>query len=105
MVHQTIPEILQYVMKTYGQLSPRQLKDRENEIDQLLYDPATNVNTVFGRIQEYQDICHLVGQPKLDYQLVKHAYIVFQKEQAFRDSLLRWSRRQQDKHIMILKYS
>ena len=51
--------------------------------DDLTYDPATNVTTIFNRIQEFQDICQLVGQPKQDFQLVNHAYLIFQKELAF----------------------
>ena len=96
MIHQSIPEIFNYLKKSYGQLSPQQLKQREMDIDTLVYDPATNVNTVFIKIQEYQDICQLVGQPKQDYQLVSHAYIIFQKEPIFRESLIRWNRRQND---------
>ena len=97
MIHQSIPQIFSYLMRSYGQLSPQHLKQRENEIDNLTYDPATNVNTVFNRIQEYQEICQLVGQPLQDYQLVNHAYIIFQKEPAFRESLIRWNRRENDK--------
>ena len=50
MVHQSIPDIFHYLMTTCGQLSLQQIKDRENEIDNLTYDPATNVNTIFNRI-------------------------------------------------------
>ena len=96
MIHQSIPEIFNYLKKSYGQSYPQQLKQREMDIDTLVYDPATNMNTVFIKIQEYQDICQLVGQPKQDYQLVSHAYIIFQKEPIFRESLIRWNRRQND---------
>ena len=48
---------------------------------------------VFNKIQEYQDICRLIGQPKQDYQMFNHAYIIFQKEPLLIDSLLKWNKR------------
>ena len=63
----------------------------------MIYDPSTNVYTGFNKIHDHQDICQLMSQPKQDYQLINHAYIVFQKEPAFRDSLIQWNRRQNDR--------
>ena len=58
--------------------------------DKLEYD------SVFNKLQDFQDICNLVGQPKHDYQLVNMAYIIFQKVPNFHDSLIRWNRKQDD---------
>ena len=63
----------------YRQLLPQQLKERESNLDNYNYDPSTHINTVFNKIQDFQDICYLVGQAKPDYQSVKQAYIILQK--------------------------
>ena len=54
------------------------------------------MNSVFNKLQEFQDICNLVDQPKQDYQMVNMAYIIFQKCPIFKDSLIRWNRRVQE---------
>ena len=97
MIHQSIQEIFNFLKINYGQLSPQQLKEREASIDNLVYDPSTHINSVFNRIQQFQDICALVNQPKQDYQLVNHAYIIFQKVPIFHDSLIRWNKRRDNK--------
>jgi hypothetical protein len=97
MIHQSIQEIFNFLKINYGQLSPQQLKEREASIDNLVYDPSTHINSVFNRIQQFQDICALVNQPKQDYQLVNHAYIIFQKVPIFHDSLMRWNKRRDNK--------
>ena len=52
-IHQSIPEIFHYLMTTYGQLSPQQLNNNKNGIDHLIYDPFTNIYTVFNKIQDH----------------------------------------------------
>lgn len=97
MIHQSLPEIFNFLKLNYGQLSPHQLKQKESEIDNLVYDPETHINTIFNKIQNFQDICQLVNQPKQDYQLVNMAYIIIQKVPIFHDSLIRWNKRVENK--------
>ena len=58
----------------------------------MVYDPSTSVETIFNKIQDFQDICELIGKDKTDYQLVDTAYLIFRKLGLFRDSLLRWNK-------------
>ena len=97
MIHANIPEIFNFLRVNYGQLSPQQLKERESNLDNYNYDPSTHINTVFNKIQDFQDICYLVGQAKPDYQLVNQAYIILQKIPIFKDSLISWNKRQVNK--------
>ena len=96
MIHHSIPRIFNFLKINYGQISPQQLKQRETEMDNMVYDPSSHVNSVFNKLQEFQDICNLVDQPKQDYQMVNMAYIIFQKCPIFKDSLIRWNRRVQE---------
>jgi hypothetical protein len=57
-----------------------------------VYDPSTNVETIFNHIQDFQDICGLLNKAKTDTQLVDTAYFIFQKSGLFRDSLNRWNK-------------
>ena len=97
MIHANIPEIFIFLRANYGQLSPQQLEERESNLDNYNYDPSTHINTVFNKIQDFQDICYLVGQAKPEYQLVNQAYIILQKNPIFKDSLISWNKRQVNK--------
>ena len=72
-------------------LSPRQLKQKETIIDNLVFDPGQNVDTVFNKIQEFNDLCTLLGNGKTDMQLVTYAYLIFQKTGIFMDGLKVWN--------------
>ena len=77
MINETIPEIATFLRNTYGQLSPAQLKEHERAIDDMVYNPATTINSVFNKIQDFQDICILLQNTKTDMQLITYAYLVF----------------------------
>ena len=64
MIHHSIPRIFNFLKINYGQVSPQQLKQRETEMDNVVYDPSSHVNSVFNKLQEFQDIYNLVDQPK-----------------------------------------
>ena len=83
MLNDSIPDIFNFLTTTYGELSPSELKEREVMVDDMVYDPSENIDTVFNKIQEYQDLCTLLLNPKTDKQLVTYAYLIFQKSGIF----------------------
>ena len=66
MITYLFPDIFTLLMNTYGQLSPAELKERERTIDDMIYDPSQNVDSVFNKIQEFQDLCTLLTNLKTD---------------------------------------
>ena len=91
MINDPIPSIFTFLRDNYGKLAPAQLKERETEIDNLVYDPSQNVDIIFNKIQEFQDLCTLLDNPKSDKQLVIYAYLCFQKTGIFQQSLKEWN--------------
>ena len=91
MINSPIQDIFTFLITTYGNLSPAQLRQREQVIDNFTYDPTQNVDTIFNKIQEFQDLCVLLSNRKTDTQLVTYAYLCFQKVGIFQNSLLRWN--------------
>ena len=59
MLNNSIPDIFTFLSTTYGQLSPGELKEHENKINNLVYDLSHNADTVFNKIQEFEDLCTL----------------------------------------------
>ena len=91
MVTDTILDIFTFLKTVYGKITTGQFKVMESKIDDVVYDPATNVDKIFNKIQDLQDLCILIGKTKSDTQLVDMAYLIFQKCGIFIDSLLRWN--------------
>lgn len=91
MVNESIPQIITFLRDTYGQLSPLQLKERERAIDDMVYNSDTTIDSVFNKIQEFQDICILLQNTKTDMQLITYAYLIFQRAGIFMTSLKEWN--------------
>ena len=87
MINDNIPDIITFLRTTYGRLTLSQVKERERTIDNLVYDTSKTVDTVFNKIQGFQDLCTLIKNEKTDAQLVSYAYIVFQQTGIFMESL------------------
>ena len=63
-INHTIEQIITFLRTTYGQLSPSQLRERKRAIDDMVYDPAQNIDSVFSKIQVFQDLCTLIQNQK-----------------------------------------
>ena len=90
-IKDSVLDIFDFLKKLYGRLSPAQLKQKETILDNFIYDPAQNADTVFNKIQEFNDLCTLLGNGKNDTQLVTYAYLIFQKTGIFMDGLKSWN--------------
>ena len=90
-IQATIYEIFDFLKRAYGRLSPEELKTKEALVDNYVYDPATNVDTVFNCIQEFDDLCKLLENSKTDTQLVTYAYLIFQRTGIFMEGLKKWN--------------
>ena len=79
MIHDSLPKIMDHLMKNYGQVTLEDMHDKEQEVISMTYDPATPVDTVFSVVDKFRDLCILTEQPKSDAQLTNIAYIIFNK--------------------------
>ena len=102
MITSTIPVIFGFLQLNYGNLSPSELKERERTLDDMIYDPSQNVDSIFNKIQEFQDMCTLISNEKTDTQLVTYAYLCFQKTGIFQTSLKEWNTRTQPQKTFAL---
>ena len=89
MLDVSIPDIIDYLQNNYGRITEQDLSDREDEIKKFVYDIQAPVDTVFNKINWFQDLCELCNNGKSDRQLVQLAYIIFNRTRVFMDSLLK----------------
>ena len=59
----------------------------------MTYAPSKSIDSVFNRVQDFQDICSPLQNRKTDMKLVTYAYLVFQKAGIFMTSLLDWNKK------------
>ena len=75
----------------FGRVPDKNLGDKKDEVKSFRYDLATPVDSVLNRIKAFQDLCVLTENQKTDRQLTQLAYLVFNKNKAFMDSLKTWN--------------
>ena len=91
MIQESIPEIILYLTKTYGNVSPQEISDKEDELKGFVYDPQQSVDVVFNKIKSFADLEDLLGDKVSDSKLVNYAYLIFNRITLFQDSLLKWN--------------
>ena len=69
MIHDSIPDIILYLQTNFGWATDQELSDKEDEVKNC-NDLSTPVDSVFNRINAFQDLCILTGNEKSDRQLV-----------------------------------
>ena len=62
----------------------------------MVYDLSDNVDTVFTKIDDFQDLCTILKWPKTEQQLINYAYLIFQRVNVFQDYLIKWNKREED---------
>ena len=93
MLDAKIPDIIEYLQNTYGKITEQELSDREEDLKKYVYDTAEPVDTIFNKINWFQDLCELCDNSKTDRQLVQIAYIIFNRTRIFIDALLQWNKK------------
>lgn len=91
MINCSIPDIFDYLTVNYYRLSPSQLTQREQRIDDMIYDTSQHIDTVFTKIQRFLYLCTLLKCNKTEQQLINYAYLIFQKIGVFQNSLIKWN--------------
>ena len=77
-VEKSIAEIIQYLYNKYGEMTPEQMVDKEEEIKRYVFDPVQPISVVFNAITAYNDLCEISGESITDITMV------------FKDSLIQW---------------
>ena len=90
-VEKPIAEIRQYVYDEYGEITPEQMMDKEEEIKRYVFDPMQSISTVFNAITAYKDLCELSGESIIDIAMVKIGYAIMNRSRVCKYSLIQWN--------------
>lgn len=81
LLHQTIPQILEHLFDTYGDV--RILQSR---VENLAFPIAEPVDMIFTKIDKLAAIAEIVNSPISQTQKINMAYLLFQKCHLFKNA-------------------
>ena len=80
-------EILQHLMKVYGNLNPKTLMAKKNELETFQYQVNLPVDVVFDPINDLSEMAEIAKQPMSEAQQISMAFVIFQNTGKFKSDL------------------
>jgi hypothetical protein len=71
-------QVIDHLQTVYGQVSPRMLENREQELRTMLYNAKFPINIVFNAVEDFIDFALLGQQPVTQQQTIAKAYVIKQ---------------------------
>ena len=93
-LNQSIPNILQYLFDTYGDVSPQEFLTLRHQLETMTFDPQDPVDVIFTEIDELAEVADAIGDPLTDVQQTKIGYVVLQNTKRFSSGLKKWDEKQ-----------
>jgi len=87
----TTKQLINHLYDRYGQLTPQDLKDNDDNLHQP-YDATSPIENLFEQIDTAQDIATTAGAPYNNTQILNAAYNLVFNTNAFPDSCREWRR-------------
>ena len=100
-LHTSIPNIIKYLFKEYGELSPDELFQKEDEVKAFVYDASQPVSIVFNEIMTLRDLFELTGSVLNESTMIRIGYTILNRARVFRDSLMAWNNKRLAEHTWI----
>ena len=91
MINDSIPNIINFLVKNYCKLSPQDFNTRESQVKNMIHSPDQHPNIIFNKIKQFQTLCQLIEKSRSDDQWVDMGYIIFTKSTAYKDALITWN--------------
>eukprot|EP00957_Ditylum_brightwellii_P005217 398540-Ditylum_brightwellii.AAC.1 len=88
---QTNPEILEYLSGMYSDVSPVQLQQLRQSMENMTFDPSEPVDTIFTQINGPTDLATLARAPITKPQKIHYVYLTLQGAEKFNSSLTSWN--------------
>ena len=76
-----IPTVIKYLFEEYGELSPDELVQKEDEVKNYSYDTALPVSNVFNEILHLKDLHELTGSMLAEDTMIRLGYIILNRTQ------------------------
>ena len=71
----------------YVKIKPEYLQERKAEVENLNFALSDPIDTIFNRIEDLAELGELSSRPFSDTQLTDFAFIIVNKNRAFREDI------------------
>ena len=90
----TVPlaDIILYLFRNYGRVTPATLVDEEQKVLQWNFDPVLPIVLVFNKVDDLMDLASAAGSPYTAKQLINFAYVIINKTGKFTTGIREWNR-------------
>lgn len=88
-----IPAIMDYLIKSYGQVKPEEYRALKAEVEEYTYDPLLPIDVLFNKLEFFLDLSDFVEKPMQDSEKVDIIYIILNCCGMFQDSLKLWNKK------------
>jgi hypothetical protein len=72
---------------TYGDVSPKELKQLRDQVETMVFDPSEPVDTIFAEIEDLETIAEMAENPFNEMQKIDMAYFILQNCKRFNSGL------------------
>ncbi len=86
-----VRDILRHLYSVYGRVTPQKLQDRENAVQQMIYDPVNPIDGIFTAVNELVQYAAAANSPYTQAQIINLAYIILNCTGHFRRWILSWN--------------
>ena len=77
----------------YGKIKPEYLLEKKMEVETFTFNLSDPVDTIWNKIEDLAELAKLTLRPFTEQQLADFAFIVINKQRAFREDVRAWMRR------------
>ena len=94
----TIPNIMRQLFNTYGNITAQSFMEKQNILNNHVYDTSKPIDTIFNLAKDYQDYAAAFGNPQPQGTIITTCYNILRKTGRFTSSLQKWNEKaEQDK--------
>ena len=94
-ITRTIPQIFEHLFNAYGHVTPTELYELKQKVENMQFAPQEPIDTLVTEIDDLADIAEIAGSPITDRQRVDIGYIVLQRCKQYKTGLKEWNERAQ----------
>ena len=91
-INTNIWDILTHLWTSYGRVTPQMLQEEDYDIISTGYDIRTPIDTLFNKLEDYNELSSIGNAPVPPTQLMSRAYIILLKTRKFNEATKEWNR-------------
>ena len=89
----TIPNIMRQLFNTYGNITAQLFMEKQNILNNHVYDTSKPIDTVFNLAKDYQDYAAAFGNPQPQGTIITTCYNILRKTGRFTSALQKWNKK------------